>query len=263
MQLELTTNFGNLNATLSRTAGWTESFYDTGTTIDVFREEFELLCAKRAALLATGGRIVGQTYVGIDPPGPGATAATAFNGPAGRPADSPNVALVCRATAVGLRNTRTLKLAGIPDQFVTLGEFNPTPAYETQLQAFFGQLVDRHWDFRGKDFDQPAIPIFAISNAGLVTTMENTALVVGDFVEILRTQAAVPSELVRLYQVSAVTNATKFTLADWTAGAAKGGRVRKRAYVYPTYAAVKFRRLGTRKVGRPFTGFVGRQSKRT
>ncbi len=220
------------------------------------------LLPSRAALLPGSAQIVGvRLYAGGA--GKGQSYGFAYPGPAGASSDVPQMALLCKSGPSGFAVTRRFTLRGVPDLFVTNGEFTPSAGYATLIQTYFQALFN--FGFYGLDPGTPTAQVLNISLAGVVTlkipvspfnstqllNVSKTLNSAGQFVSYTGFLSAIgPGQ-------------NQFTLPNWTAGSCTGGKiVVKSRSVYsmnPAISAVT--RVVVRKVGRPFEQYRGRRSK--
>jgi hypothetical protein len=260
MLFELATN-KTAGLSNNRIGGWSETWYRT--TITGLKGAFETLCQARARLLPNGALVVGQRYQELVLGGGSQTASARYPGIGGNPADVPQMALLCRASAQGAPNRRGITLRGIPDAVVVQGEYAPTTNFTNDLQAFFTLLKSNLWRFRGKDLTATQVPLISISSAGLATTALAHSFSNGTVVRILRA-AKLDKEVVSgLFTLGgAAPTGTTFTMPNWGPDATTGGLARLEGTVYPVVNEVNISRVVVRKVGRPFSGYRGRASNR-
>jgi hypothetical protein len=260
---QLATNTSDPTAVARRLGGWSESYYrpdaDIGSTLIT---NFNTLCQRRAALLPSGAVIVGQRFQVVNPAGTSQTAARRYPGTAGTQADVPQMALLCRAPAQSAANIRPLILRGIPDARVVEGEYSPSSGFTTAIESFFSWL-SANWQFHGRDLSANTVPIYSIDALGVATLEANTTAVLGSMVRVLRTTDVNKDQVGGRFRVSAAASSTQITLQGWTLGACKGGRLRVDADTYLTIGSpISISRVITRRVGRPFEQYRGRQSKK-
>lgn len=273
---QLATNVDFPNNAARRIAGWSESWYYPGNSIPnaitIFAGQNLVLglsipgwCLYRAALLPGGASIIGQRYQVVNPTGPSQTVGAVFPGSEGEPADIPQQALLIYCPALGSNNVRRSTLRGIPDARVIEGEYTPSQAFSTAVTSFFAFLSN--FQFRARDLSQPTFTILNITTLGVVTTEAPNTITAGQMVRVLRTRTADGDLVGGRFQVSGTgPGNTVFTLNGWTpAEATTGGRVRVDAIAFPFIngGACVLGRTVTRRVGRPFTVYRGRRSKRT
>lgn len=249
----------------ARTAGWTESYYFNGdpSAAEDNAQNNEGLAAKRAACLPKSGIIIGVRYQQVEPGAPGAVKInrTAYKGEwAGT--EVPQMAILVYFPGENSNNRRIQYLRGIPDSQVTGGTFVPTVGYNNALTAFYQKLVP--YAIRGIDRSNPLLHIVEVGATGIVTTVENHGLAVGNDVHLTRMYQANGLRIPTLTtKVTAVGSPTTFTLASWPSSAiAKKGNVRKLVVGFfdIDVPKIKVARIGVRKAGRPFDLYTGRRS---
>src|SRR5262245_5545951 len=258
---------------IHRIGGWSEHYYWEGTDVSLFIAQFMGgahasgsylgLCAARAGILPKGASVVGQRWQQVDPLGPAQSRGVTFPGSTGLEADVPQMTLLCSAPGVGVRNVRKLMLRGMPDARVTQGEFDAPTGYVANLNAFFTRLST--FSFRGRDLAQPAFKIVSIDANGNVQCDAAVPFPALSYVAIGRTKNSLQRNVNGIFQVESISSTVGlFKVRPWTAGACTGGYARQHVVIYPKFDApnVKFDRIIVRKVGRPFTQYRGRRSRR-
>lgn len=252
--------------------GWSESFISKAsdiTSLNLFLYEPGVwgagLCPARASLLPFSASIVGQRISIILPKtGSSQTRGRTFPGLPLYKTDVPQMALQCTVPAVGAVNVRRFSIRCIPDFQVDYGEFSPDFPYDTFLKTYFNEL--KQWSFTGQDFTQTVYQVADIDANGLLSTVGNNTIQIGDTVAVQGFKIAFPPTIVSFKRtVTAVgPTANKFTLDNWVGAAGVGGTVRKVSYaVYDMDGAnAVAARISVRKVGRPFGQYRGRRSKR-
>jgi len=246
-----------------RTAGWTESVYNSTLTTGV-RNQFRDLMVARAGLLPREAAIVGQRYQVVLPTGGSSTGGQRFNGSApaagsGRQTDVPSTSLLCKTLTQDL-NTRNTIIRCIPDEWVRGGELLTSSFITTALQSYFTELTG--WDMLGRQLDAAQIPIFAITDAGLVSFFENTAVSVPGKVRI---SSSVDEDGIRrggVFKALSQPTASSVLLENWNYPATKGGTLRAQPIGLHTITTSSVSRVITKKVGRPLFVFLGRRSKK-
>jgi len=120
------------------------------------------------------------------------------------------------------------------------------------------------WRFRARDLSQVAYPLIDIAENGTFVTEAATPLLGSQMVRILRTNTEGGKQRGGRFKISTMISSSSGTLLNWNLGACTGGKIRLDAEVFPAYSLLTDPkpRIVTRKVGRPFTGFRGRASKR-
>jgi len=264
MLFEVTTNDGE-EAKPHRQGGWSESHYSSEpTNFNARRLEFESLCRKRAALLPDGALIIGQRYQIVDPVGTSQSFARQFPGGAALAADYPTLAMYLRVPARDSRNISPLALRCMPDARIVKGEYSPSQAYQTALVNFLNGLNGSVWRFKGRDLAQTAYPVINILENGTFTLEGNSTLAAGDMVRVLRGNTEDGDQVGGRFRISSMVSASSGVLFAYNLGFLEGGAIRKDLTIYPPYGVMEspLPRIVSRKIGRPFTGFRGRVSKK-
>lgn len=245
-----------------RTGGFSEGWYDEGTSIPAVIPEFRNLCRKRALLLPFGAAIIGQEYLVVDPVGRGQSDGMIFPGRAGIKAGMPQKCLHCRCLS-NLNNIRSVDLRAIPDDIVIEGEYEPTEQFQRDFNAFAKELNGYH--FHGQDLSQAAIPIYSVSALGAVKLTAASSFAVNDLVKILRAKNENGDLVGGVFQVETVASPTSLQLREYNLGLLFGGKMRKHAFVYPlvdSFTNLKAVNIISKKVGAPTKKYVGRASKK-
>jgi len=246
-----------------RTAGWTESVYN-GVLTAATRNSFRDLMAARAGLLPKEAAIVGQRFQVVLPTGGSSTGGQRFNGSApdagtGRQTDVPSTSLFCKTLTSDL-NTRNTIIRCIPDNWVVGGELLTSANITTALNTYFGELAG--WDMLGRQLDAEQIPIFAITDTGLVSFDENQTIATPGKVRI---SSSVDEDGIRrggLFKALSQPTPSSVQLQGWTYPATKGGTLRVQPIGLHTMTTTTVSRVITKKVGRPLFVFRGRRSKK-
>lgn len=275
MLMQVPTAISAPNALLHRIAGFSESMYGSATsgnalysaisTVPPNAFGFSLLGA-RASLLPLGGSMVGVRVQQVSPPGPAQLFPVSLAGSA-QEADFPSLALLVRSPGVGVNNVRRFWLHAVPDSQVTEGEYTPTSNFGTLVEAYFGTLAG--FQFRARDLSQPTNRIvsigIAVSGVSSLLFENPTTLTVGSFVRILRTRDSngfLRGGRFQVLSLGATGNSVNIGL--WPFGNTTGGTGRLDGIVYPVMDTTQMAvvRVQVRRVGRPFTQFRGRRSRR-
>lgn len=253
---------------IQRTGGWSESFYGGDSVSEVIqllkgpRTPILPLLQARAALLGAESSIIGvRLYAGGA--GKGQLLAGSYSGNAAYFSDQPSSSLLCSATSTVTGQSRRFILGGVPDAEISGGEFKPDANYTPAMAAYFLALNGFGW--LGQTSTGGA-PVFEISATGVVTTLNPVAFGVGNIVTFKQiTITSTGRRIGGKFVVEAIGPLnTNFKVAGWTAGAGKGGSVSLTSKAFmgfesSTKSAV---RSTTRKIGRPFSGYRGRRSKK-
>lgn len=265
-------NAGTVDASgnAARVAGFSESYY-SALPFDTqqLKDNWLLLCQRRAALLPANTRICGSRYQTVDPVGGSRQYDNSYVGTSTASNDLPGVALQWTVRSAATPNQRSLILRGIPDGRVVTGEYSPSAAYNAALTAFFNELQTK-WQFRA--IDRSILPVKIVSIvAGLMTTVGNHGLAVGNIVKIMSTKVGSDPQVPHSYD--AYVAAATLTTAN-LAGIGRtdvipnsvGGRARKAGIIYPFFSITSDEIVTPnaihRKVGSPFRKFRGRRTAR-
>lgn len=248
---------------VARTAGWSESVYNSVLTAGT-RASFTDLMTARAKILAPGYSIIGQRYQVVLPTGGSSTGAQRFPGSASGPAsdplaDYPGIALFCR-TKTAAANIRPTTLRGLCDSWVSGGELSVTTFQRGLLEAYFAELTG--WSMLGRNLAAPRLPVFAISETGVVSL---TAAAVVTVPGLIRVSSSVDADGIRRSAtLKALSQPTASSIATegWPYGATEGGTVRDQTATLIAMTSTDISRIITRKPGRPLFVFRGRRSKR-
>lgn len=255
------------NYPVHRIGGWSESWYVNDTSAAGVLTRATLgngILPSRAALLPNSGSIVGVRVQQVSPPGPSQTATALYPGTAANLADIPQMGLLCSVAGQGVSNIRRFILRGVPDVMVKEGEYSPSGDYDAAVKAFLSVGI-LSWNFRGRDLSIPPAKILNVSTLGVVTCQAAVTFPLLGMVRILKSKDTSGTLRGGVYQVSSVGPGTNvFTVLNWQWGTTNGGSVRTEAVVYPLVdtSTAKPNRIVTRRVGRPFTAYRGRRSKR-
>jgi len=248
---------------LALKGGWSESYYSS-TAGEAKIESFKILSQLRANLLPLRSYVSGIRIQPVDPSGPAQLFSVNYPGNGAavvKASDIPQMAVLLRFRGLGVLNTRTQRIAAIPDPQVTYGEYKPTMNYRIVMSSFL--LALNEWQFRAADLTQPKREIVSVSTAGVVTTIGNHGLVLGDKVKIFSTLDTDGSPHTGLFTVDLAIEATQFRVKNWPHGACTEGQCQKYVIIYPGILVdeTNISRVVTRKIGRPSLGYRGRRSK--
>jgi hypothetical protein len=275
MLLQANTAISSPTAPVHRIAGWSESWYYPGTSLQsclaaAFGGVTGLLSSSlglvpaRAGLLPLGCSVVGERVQVVDPPGLSQSLASVYPGNPAFFEGYPSIALLAKIPGVGVRNIRRVLLRALPSAVVVEGEYTPNVLFAAQLALFTQALAG--WQFRGRDLAQPLFHVLTISAAGAVQCQENVPFTVGQAVRVLRSRDVTGDLRGGRFVVSTTGPlSSQFTIPGWPFGACTGGTVRADAVVYPAVDTSNplTGRAVTKKVGRPFFQFRGRRAKST
>lgn len=274
MVFQQTTNEGSFNPELNlagraHIGGWTEHVIWPSDSVDQLMQALTApfagrpgLLPSRASILNGNGTILGvRLYQGGA--GRGQFRAVAFSGDAGI-GDIPQMSLLCTIGVANSPTVRRFTLRGINDSAVVGGEANLGPELAGDIKAY-GQALG---NFAALTDDVvTTYPVFGISGAGLVTLNNvNNPFLKNDIVAFRQVVVTATGERVggKFVIDSVGPENNQFKVADWTAGPARKGDVRKPTKSVKMMDSSTFTvsRIVSRKVGRPFELYRGRRSKR-
>lgn len=258
---------------VGRKYGFTESYYFPGAPADAVKNlkgtgkllQGPGLASARAVILPTQCDIVGYRVQQVSPlpVGPSDSDTLSYRGLDVR-TDMPQVSIRVRLKGLATTNFRVQVVRCIPDEYILNGEFTPTQQFQNKVDSFVAALSG--WSFKAKDKDQNKIPIIEITIAGVVETGVAHALIEGNKVQIGRGRTiASRKSFAGVFRVSKVTDATHFTIDPYLIPLiVRGGYCQKLLTIYPGIDTInsKVGKSTTKKVGRPFDVFIGRQSGR-
>lgn len=271
---QLTTQPADPALAVAHSGGWTESYWQPNAIPSNF-PLIGALATKRAALLGKGAAIVGvrvgQYTLSVNKWLPqGASTGPLFRpGVQGNPTDIPQMALLCGSTSSAGPNQAKFTLRGIPDEVVTNGEYNPYSGYKTFVTNFFKELSDNAWSFSGRVIANPTYriqQIVASTTPGWVTLlMQTSPYVSGGYLRLLHVRDDDGNPLKGAFAMKQFDNTVpsiSIAVPDATVRSLTGGFGRyDQIGLFPLTNPV-VRRVGVRKVGRPYESYRGRASKR-
>lgn len=177
--------------------------------------------------------------------------------------DIPNMALqaVCVGT-VG-QYKKYFQLRGIPDSLVEFGEFTPTQAFSAAWTQWKTAMQGQGAQFQCINATNPRVSILSIAADGTFITAAGTAFAVNGKVILRRTKNTINENVSGTYYIETRTDDTHGKIRNWASGTVNSnGTLAVYSFTYVTFAdvdATRFLAPTTRKVGRPFFGFRGRQ----
>jgi len=245
----------------SRKGGWSESIYHSGS-ISEARTDFLDVCALRARLIPEGTSIQGQRYE--DTNGGSATGGEIFQGNRNLEADVPQMALRLTCNASNNVNTRKWDIRGIPDSYVTEGEFSPTTNYRLNVMRYAQKLCSGSFRFLGRVLTGDVAFIYSVTTGGLCTTADSIDPTPGMMVRAVRVKDVNGNSITGAFRVIERTEPGIFTIQGWPQVAANEGgfRIVASDFFPMDPASVSIRGIVVRKVGAPFLRYRGRQSAR-
>lgn len=252
---------------IPHTAGWSESVW-TSLNATAYDPLWTIWATKRALLLCGAAAIIGyraQVYTISGNkllPGGSSSGRWLLPGVVANGADIPQAALSISGGTNGAPNTSNLLIRGIPDIFITGGEFNPTPAYNAALTAYANSLKGNNFGFPGRDLSQPSGRV--ISYAANVLTLDGNiggAELTG-WIRFHRCYDNAGNPVKGTYQIAGI-NLNVYTLSRGPLQVVNNpsGTARIDLIAYYPYSSFATGRIGVKKVGRPLQGYRGRRSK--
>ncbi len=253
---------------LIRVGGWSESFYkDVSSPTSLDR-----LALARATLLPDIGNVVGLRIQQVNPAGKANTFVRSLPGNQNFLTDIPQMALLCSARAINGLNTRSITIRGIPDSQVVTGEWQPFPNYKALMEAYLLLLKTDAWQFRAVQKDAPLFAVNEIipvpmspTNNATVSALQSIpgGFVPNEAAVLIKAQLEDGRFVGGKFIIDGVNSGTNvMTIRQWPFAEAKGGKFRLYSLIFPVIGDTGISRAIVRKVGRPFTSYRGRQSKR-
>lgn len=177
--------------------------------------------------------------------------------------DQVNVAALCSSRHPSAPHQRRWWVHCLPDIWVQNGELHITVAQSLFFRTYFNVMMGTSWlglvqnDLRD---------IVSVTTNGLVSLPGASPYSVGQLLRVVRTLDANNRRRGGQKFVGSVGPLThQFTLNDWTFGATTGGQIFRPTYTFYSLGDGEgpfVERSGTKKVGRPFDLYRGRQPAR-
>lgn len=240
--------------------GVTESFWLNLTNFATITNRVHEICLARAGLLPLNCEIV-AARVYTDGVGTSRLIPLGYRGDTGV-LNLAGDAILCQTQTSGVLFQRKFWIHCVPDEQVQNGEWQPTANYKQRTIAYLNKLIAYAMWYAQARTNQ--VGIVTVTSAGLVTFGNAHGFNVGDQVRITRVYL---SSLGRFYggtfRVATVGPlSTQLTLNGWPAYNGAGGIAFTKGTQFVGMTDVDVLRGGIRKVGRPFTVYHGRRSKR-
>lgn len=245
-----------------KAGSYSETWYVDGSQATA-EQAIDAYAKRRAAFLTNKSRIVAARAQLVG----GACKLFKMNYPGvlGTDGDIPQMALNCTVQGQGVGNKKSFQLRGIPDGNVFDGDFEPNEQFNAAFTQWVSSLNTRQIRFRGKDLTASQIAIVQVTDLGVFSLQAALNFNVGDTVQLIRAHNTIGKNVCGMYYVSAKTSNQSGTLLNWTGGTVTlKGKMRVSTYIYPLVDSntVEQQDITTRKVGRPFGLYRGRQTKR-
>jgi hypothetical protein len=265
-----TTVRNNVAVAAARAFGFSESWYYPGedpeaaiTAAFQAKDGRAPFVSLRAGLLPQFSTLETVRAQTVSKPGLTAFRDAFLPGPATFNTDVPQLALGCRTRGVNVANKKLFALKNLPDQFCVGGEYTHDRDYDRRVEDFFRALGG--FAFRANDLSQLTADVLSILDDGTTTISAPIGLANGDKVNILRALTLERKKRGGVYRVSNVAGGgLTFQIAAWPHGTASGGQARRWNIIYPLcdFGRTFVTRTVSRKVGRPFGEFRGKNSRR-
>jgi len=245
-----------------KTGGWSETWYYDGSASEI-NAATGVFMSRRAAMLPV--QAVCQGFRLQEVGAKGQFIAASVVGTATFQQDIPQMAINCRCQAGGKQNVKFFQLRGIPDNQVNGGRYAPIDTYPQAVNQFFTSLVNQGWRFRAVDLTKPKVGLLSVNALGVFQVKAGLVFDVGSTITLLRAKGVDGSKLSGDYYVSAKADNQNGTFLHWPGTVIQQrGEARVKEFFYPQIqtGSIKVYNVTTRKVGRPFFLYRGRQTKR-
>jgi hypothetical protein len=275
----LTTTPTDPSSAAPRSGGWSETLVNTFNS-PLSLAYLTLIAAARAQMLPVQASVVGFRQAAFTISGnkifPGGASTQALLAP-GNVAYTLNLAqdsLELSAQASGAPNSTRFRLGALPDEVSKFGEYQPTSAYKTSLTNYILGLTTGFpvgsggsFGFIGRVLTNAAVRVLSLTNTGLLTTQGAIpGAAAGSYIRFHRVFDINGNPVKGAYVTAApVGNTYQLSGCPPQTVTSPNGTVRLDAIQVYQYAAggmVPVRAV-SKKVGRPFRGYRGRQSNRT
>lgn len=250
-----------------RTGGWSESYYSTNLNLSI--AALTDVARQRARLLTSAAQVTGFRRTTLDLTNGVVTrqgaSAGAFQGARGAwtTTEIPQMALQVTIPGGGVTNVVRNRLRGIPDQFVTGGEFNPTvePNFLTYLNTWLDGYTGAGVVGLGLDLTKQRFPVVSVGN-GILTVGATAGLIgVANRVHFRGCRDENTGKFLNgIFEILASTPTT-LTLKglDPTFSCGAVGSVSQAFYVTFPLQRGTYGRITVQPVGRPSVGYRGRR----
>jgi len=254
----------------AHTGGWTESWW-TNADVDAFYTKWSALQRARATMLPASAKIIGYRYTKYETIGnflqPRGTEAgrQSYPGQVGKLTDLPQVSLHLLAQS-GPPNRANVTLRGMPDEFMSGGEYGPTPAFKALLTAFITKATEGTFGFIGRDLSQASTRVLGITNDAITVNSIPAGLAIDDFVRMNRVVGNNGIPITGTFRVISFSlTAKSITVIGLPLNSTltrPSGSLRRDLISFQSYTSMNVVRAVVKKVGSPLEKYRGRRSKR-
>jgi hypothetical protein len=267
--MQMTTDPDDRASAQQHSGGWSEGFWLQGLYTPT-ATGIRSIAEKRARLLPAQAAIIGVRigYYNIDGnkvlPSGSATGRLNFPGRSTLKTDLPQVALLMKGTTAASANTSSFFLRCMPDDIMKGGEYQPTTSFRNAVSQYCDEIANSaNLGFIGRDLTRPTARVLGIVG-NVVTLSADIGAAQNSFLRFIRTRDDGGKPIKGTYRILTVTNPTNLVVENLNATMTRAnGLARIDAIAFYDFNAVGPKRAVTRKVGRPFEAYRGRQSKRT
>jgi|SRR5580698_3778788 hypothetical protein len=262
----------NLSVSSPHSGGWSEGFWANFIAPNSPNSAAWLnFLQQRARLLPIQVSIVGwrvATYVVIGnrlQPAGSVTGKLNLPGNGGYTLNMPQDGLELSIQGAGVANVSRPILRAIPDQIIVQGEYQPDPFFNAAVPAYLQQLAVNSYGFVGRDLTQAYQRVNSFAAGQLITQAAIPGVGVGSYIRFHRVFDDNGNPVRGTYQVSAIGGPPfEYTLLGPPAQTVSkpNGTVRLDLLVLYQFGAGSVGRAVVKKIGRPFSSYRGRRSKR-
>jgi hypothetical protein len=243
----------------SHAFGFSESCWRTSGTDAQTKTWIQAILAPRRAGLLPSNVTLTDALMYTAGGGRGVPIPLGFIGPQPR-SDQVNVAILASTRHLTAPAQRRWWVHCMPDNWVVDGELVVTGLQTTYIRNYLDAMNESSWLGLVQNDLQSIITISAI---GLVSLPGPSPYAVGQIVRVARTLTADKRRRGGNFFITAVgPGLNNFTLGNWTLGATTGGTIFRPTsdfYNISSGDGAFIERAGTKKVGRPFELYRGRQ----
>jgi len=252
--------------------GWSESFWVPGAAFSALGV-FQTWATTRALLLSGLASIIGfrqQLYtIAGNKLLPGGSGSGSFFYPGNYAGDlnAPQDSLQLNFLVSGQPNSIRHRIAAVPDTVISGGEFNGDTTYQGYLTNYFGKIISLGFGAVTRDLSKPDATVRSITG-GVITTNTSTGAALTNYIRLRRVRDVngdpVEGTFLVTGLVSNVDGSVSYTVvpAPTQTVSTPNGTARLDLLVFNALSSGSLSRLVVRKIGRPFSGYRGRRSKR-